>query len=248
MRQLPLAMRLRERADFDSFVAGVNVAAVEQLRACARGAGRGAYWLSGPPGSGKSHLLQAVCTLAAATSGEGEGEGEGDGERGTALYLPLSQLLELGPLALADWQPAGVLALDELQAVIGRRDWEHALFALYREAEERGATLIVAASAPPGWLPFSLPDLASRFSAAMLLTLRALDETDQRTALQLRARARGLTLPDDAALYLQRRFRRDLPTLCGLLDAMDSAALQAQRRLTVPFIREVLGPPFPAAE
>jgi DnaA family protein len=49
-------------------------------------------------------------------------------------------------------------------------------------------------------------------------------------------------------LYLQRRFRRDLPTLWGLLDAIDSAALQAQRRLTVPFIREVLGSSSPASE
>ena len=43
------------------------------------------------------------------------------------------------------------------------------------------------------------------------------------------------------ALYLQRRFRRDLPTLYELLDTIDEAALQAQRRLTVPFIRQVLG-------
>jgi len=248
MRQLPLAMRLRERADFDSFVAGTNVAAVQQLRACASGAGHGAYWLSGPRGSGKSHLLQAVCTLATATTATATAPGEGSDERPTALYLPLSQLLELGPLALADWQHAGVLALDELQAVIGRRDWERALFAVYREVEEQGATLIVAATAPPALQAFSLPDLASRFSAAMLLALRPLDDAAQRIALQRRARARGLTLPDDAALYLQRHFRRDLPTLCGLLDAIDGAAMQAQRRLTVPFIREVLGQPFPAAE
>ncbi|HEX4025468.1 MAG TPA: DnaA regulatory inactivator Hda [Steroidobacteraceae bacterium] len=238
MRQLPLAMRLRERADFDSFVAGANETAVEQLRACARGAAAGVaaggragmYWLCGPPGSGKSHLLQATCTLTASTGA-------------TALYLPLSQLLELGALALEEWEPAAVVALDELQVVAGRREWEQALFALYRAVEERGAALIAAAPAPPALLPFSLPDLASRFGAAMLLALRPLDESAQRRALQLRARARGLELPDDAALYLQRRFRRDLPTLCGLLDAIDSAALQAQRRLTVPFIRAALGPP-----
>ena len=87
---------------------------------------------------------------------------------------------------------------------------------------------------------FSLPDLASRFAAAVLLPLRPLDETGQREALRLRARARGLELPEETALYLQRRFRRDLATLYQLLDALDDAALQAQRRLTVPFIRQVL--------
>jgi DnaA family protein len=228
-------MRLRERADFDSFVAGANGAVVQQLRACAAGTGHGVYWLSGPAGAGKTHLLQAVCTQAVARGG-------------TSLYLPLSQLLEMGPLALTDWQQAAVVAVDELDAVIGQRDWELGLFALYREAEERHAVLLAAASAPPGSLPFCLPDLASRFAAAMPLVLRPLDEAAQRSALQLRARARGLELPDDAALYLQRRFPRDLPTLCALLDTIDSAALQARRRVTVPFIREVLLPASPGAE
>ncbi len=235
MRQLPLAMRLRERADFDSFVAGPNDVAVEQLRAAALAATSGMYWLCGPGGSGKSHLLQATCRFAV-------------GAGRIALYLPLPQLIELGPQALEDWRPTDVLALDALDVVLGRREWEQALFALYRDAQEQGATLIAAAPEPPGLLRFALPDLASRFAAAMLLALRPLDEAGQRSALQLRARARGLELPDETALYLQRRFRRDLPTLCGLLDEIDSAALQAQRRLTVPFIREVLGPSAPAAE
>jgi len=232
MKQLPLAIRLRERAVFDSFVAGPNAAVVEHLRSCASGANPGVSWLCGPAGVGKSHLLQATCTLAL--------------DAGlTALYLPMSQLLKLGPAALEGWQRAAVVALDELPKVIGQLDWEQALFRLYRTVEEHGAALIVAALTPPAQLSFALPDLGSRFAAAMLLPLRPLDEAGQRSALQLRARARGLELPHDGALYLQRRFRRDLPTLCDLLDAIDTAALQEKRPLTVPFIREVLAPRLP---
>jgi DnaA-homolog protein len=269
MKQLPLAMRLRERAVFDSFVAGPNLAVVAQLRAAvtaaasagadtgadtgagaeasaeasadtgagvAAGAGARVHWICGPPGSGKSHLLQASCTLARAAAAR-------------ALYLPLSQLREWGPAALAGWQEADLVAVDELEQVTGERLWEEALFALYRALEERGAALIAAAAAPPGQLPFALADLQSRFSAAMLLRLQALDEAGQRQVLQLRARSRGLTLPAPTARYLQRRYRRDLPTLCALLDTIDLAALQAQRRLTVPFIRQVLAAePRPNAE
>jgi DnaA family protein len=70
--------------------------------------------------------------------------------------------------------------------------------------------------------------------------LRPLDESEQREALQLRAHARGFELPDSTALWLQRRFPRDVASLFDLLDTLDEAALIAQRRLTVPFIREVL--------
>src|SRR6185437_10030029 len=90
MRQLPLAMRLRERAVFDSFVAGSNAAVLAQLQAAADAAPSRVYWLYGPPGSGKSHLLQACCTRAL-ESGR------------TAAYLPLCELQEFGPDALQGW-------------------------------------------------------------------------------------------------------------------------------------------------
>jgi DnaA-homolog protein len=228
VKQLPLAMRLRERAVFDSFVPGPNTAAVEQLRTLAHGASAGVYWLSGPPGVGKTHLLQATCSMARSIGAD-------------TAYLPLSQLLALDPETLEGWHGARVVAVDDLAAIAGRRDWEQGMFRLYREVEERGAVLLAAAAAPPLLLKFSLPDLASRFAAATLLSLRVLDEAKQREALQLRAHARGVELPEESALYLQRRFRRDLATLYELLDALDDAALQAQRRLTVPFIRQVLG-------
>jgi DnaA family protein len=227
VKQLPLAMRLRERALFDSFVPGANAAAVGQLRTLASGAAGGVYWLSGPHAVGKTHLLQASCALAGSAGAD-------------AAYLPLSQLVALGPESLEGWHDARVVALDDVTAVAGRRDWEQGLFRLHREVEERGAVLLAAAVAPPLLVKFSLPDLGSRFAAATLLPLRLLDEPEQREALRLRAHLRGLELPEETALYLQRRFRRDLPTLYQLLDAIDAAALQAQRRLTVPFIRQVL--------
>ena len=234
MRQLPLAMRLRERAVFDSFVPGSNAPVLAHLQAAAGGSTPRIYWLYGPSGSGKSHLLQATCTRTL--------------EAGhAAAYLPLSELRDFGPDALQGWSDAALVALDEVSAVVGRRDWEQALFALYRANEERGATLIAAATEPAAQLPFALPDLASRFASALPLSLQALDERAQRQALQLRARARGLELPDESARYLQRHFPRDLPTLCRLLDTIDTAALQAQRRLTVPFIREVLARSPPPA-
>ena len=72
------------------------------------------------------------------------------------------------------------------------------------------------------------------------LPVRALDEEEQQEALKLRARVRGVELPDETARWLQRRFPRDMRTLYDLLDTLDEASLVAQRRLTVPFIRTVL--------
>jgi DnaA family protein len=100
--------------------------------------------------------------------------------------------------------------------------------------------LYVASTAPPASLRFRLPDLRSRLLAARVHQLHELDEEGQLEALERRASRRGLELSRDAAAYLVHRMPRDMHSLCGVLDRLDEAALAAQRRLTVPFLRQVL--------
>ena len=132
------------------------------------------------------------------------------------------------------------LCLDDVDKVTGQLAWERAIFRLLREVEENGGRLVAAAGAPPALLPWALPDLGSRCAASAVFQLRALDEAEQQAALQLRARLRGFDLPEETSRWLQRRFPRDMRKLYELLDTLDEAALVAQRRLTVPFIRAVL--------
>jgi DnaA-homolog protein len=226
MQQLPLGVRLRDRASFESFLRGPNGQVVDALQAVACYRGHGCHWLCGAAAAGKSHLLQAVFATAA--------------QQGTAAFLPLSELQALGADTLGGWQSVRVLCVDDVDAVLGDRQWERALLGLYHDAEERGAAIVLSAVAPPAQCGFALPDLASRWRAASIWGLRPLSEPEQREALQLRARLRGLELPEECASFLQRHQPRDMAYLCQLLDALDIAALSAQRRLTVPFIREVL--------
>ena len=225
MRQLPLGVRLADRALFESFLAAGNGEALAQARRMAAGeAGLG--WLCGPAGAGKTHLLQAVCAAA--------------GRSRRAGFVPLRELAALGVGVLEGLPQLECLCVDDLEAVVGRPDWERALFTVLRECAESGAALLLAARPPPALLGWSLPDLGSRCAAAAVFPLRVLDESEQQQALQLRARLRGLELPLETSRWLQRRFPRDMRRLYALLDTLDEAALAAQRRLTVPFIREVL--------
>jgi DnaA family protein len=224
LRQLPLSVRLRDRASFESFLPGPNAIVLTQIVALAEQQRPGLVWVCGPEGSGKTHLLQALCARVGSAG----------------AYVPLSQLEGYGAAALGDWRGAHWLCLDEIAPMVGRIDWERELFGVYRDCEERGASLLLAAREAPAQLPFALPDLASRCAAGHRLTLQALDEEQQCQALRLRAQVRGFDLPEDTAHYLQRRLPRDMSSLFALLDELDAAALAAQRRLTVPFIRDVL--------
>ena len=230
MQQLPLGVRLHDRAVFASFLPARNAEALAHARAAAAGRA-GLTWLAGPPGAGKTHLLQAVCAAAPAARRCG--------------YVPLRELSALGVEVLEGLPQLECLALDDVDAVAGRSEWERALFTLVREFAERGGTLLLAAGVPPARCPWVLPDLGSRCAAADVLHLHALNESEQQVALRLRARLRGLELSVHTARWLQRRFPRDMRTLYQLLDTLDEAALTAQRRLTIPFIRAVLARRMP---
>lgn len=225
MQQLPLGVRLADRAVFESFLPARNGEALAHARRAAA-AESGLSWFCGPRGAGKTHLLQAICAAA--------------GGARRAGYVPVAQCANLGVGLLGGLPELDCLALDDLEAVLGDIEWERALFTLVREFAERGGVLVLAADVPPALIRWALADLGSRCSAAAVFQLRALDEAEQQEALRLRARLRGLELPQETSRWLQRRFPRDMRRLYELLDTLDEAALAAQRRLTVPFIREVL--------
>lgn len=226
MRQIPLGVRLPDRAVFASFLPGHNTQALEHAQRIAHAAAPGITWLCGPTGAGKTHLLQAMCAAAS--------------ERVRAGYVPLADVATLGVGVLEGLPQLQCLCLDDIDRVAGQPDWERGIFGLLREMEEAGGRLAISAAAPPALVGWTLADLGSRCAAGTVFQLRVLDEGEQHAALQLRARLRGVELPDETLHWLQRRFPRDMRTLYELLDTLDEASLAAQRRLTIPFIREVL--------
>jgi DnaA family protein len=226
MQQLPLGVRIRDRAVFGTFLPARNTQAVDHLMLVAGGHRFETTWICGPSGTGKTHLLQAVCVQASETV--------------QAAYYPMHELASLGVGVLEELPQLQCLCIDDVDAITGQREWERALFVVLRDMQERGARLVMSAEVPPALIRWSLPDLGSRCSASAVFQLRPLDEEEQQEALKLRARVRGVELPDDTARWLQRRYPRDMHTLYDLLDTLDEASLVAQRRLTVPFIRTIL--------
>lgn len=226
-QQLPLGVRLRDSSVFASYLTGHNQLVVESLLALYPEAHRPAVWLHGPTGTGKTHLLQALCVRA--------------GEHWQpAAYLPLRQIFAMGPEILNGCGRLSWVCVDDVATVAGSDEWERAIFRLYTELEDTGGRLVVAAASAPAGAGFKLRDLASRFGGGTVLKLQALDEAEQIAALKLRAEQRGLELPDETARYLLVRLPRDMQSLCAFLDTLDEASLVAQRRLSVPFVSAIL--------
>jgi DnaA family protein len=224
MTQLALPLQLADHAVFASYLESGNEALVATLTRIAGDDEGHGCWLWGASATGKTHLLQAVCEAA--------------GDR--AAYMPLSSIAGFGPGILDGLSSRDLICIDDIDRVAGQPEWEVALFDLCNQIFDVGSQLLVSATSSPRECPMELADLRSRLARLPVFQIHALGENELVSALKLRSRHRGLELPDDTARYLLKRSRRDMASLYELLDTLDKEALRAKRRLTIPFVREVL--------
>jgi len=223
-RQLPLAVALRPEPELDNFIVGDNHQLLAALRQLARQEHPEQLYLTGPSGSGKSHLLMATVKAAR------------DAGWRTA-YLPLG---ELPPQAIEGLESLDLLAFDDLDRIAGDDAWEEALFHLFNQAHALGRRLLFAARRAAPRLPLALPDLQSRLAWGQNYRLEPLDDAGREALLLLQAEKRGLQMRPEAARWMVAHCPRHPRELLERLDHLDRAALAAGRRLTLPFVRQQL--------
>ncbi len=227
-RQLPLPVALRDGNTLEAFLPSANPEALAAVQALVAGREPVVY-LRGAPDSGRSHLLEAA---VAAASGRGD----------AAFLLAAGGLRDVGPGVLDGLViPGGLIAIDDVDQFAGDRSWEEAFFHLFNAVRATGGRLLVSAAATPDAAGFQLPDLSSRLASGLVIGLRPLSDEDRLAVLVFRAGRRGLDLPPDVARFLLTRSSRRLADLVALLGELEHAASVSKRRLTLPFVRSVIG-------
>jgi DnaA family protein len=223
MKQIPLAIGLDAARTFDTFLTGANDAAVAHLLAL--GAHAAPVYLWGPPGSGKTHLLQATAARWQAHGGRAVS---------FSARQPLPWRLDEG---------MSLLLLDDCDELNTAR--QQAAFTLFIEAAAQGSPVLAAGRVPPVDLPLR-DDLRSRLGWGHVYTLVPLTDEQTRAALRREADRRGIFLSDDVMDYLLTRFARDLKNLMSQLDKLDEFSLANKRVITVPLLRQMLAEEGPA--
>lgn len=226
-RQIPLDLRWPPHQRLDAFWPGANVTALQGVIDLVEG-GKGWLYLHGASGTGKSHLLIGACRAAIESHRD-------------ARYVSLARLPAPRNEAIAGIDTRGLLAIDDVQVIAGDREAERALFDLYNRAQSTDAGMLFAACAPPAEIGICLPDLVSRLAMCTQHALRPLDDAGRRAMLRVLAGRLGLRLDDEVLDWWFARQPRDPASLVALLQRVDRASLAAQRRITIPFLRELLG-------
>lgn len=226
--QLSLPLYLPNDETFASFYPGENAPLLAAVHHVLQQDHGGYIYFWSREGAGRSHLLHAAC---AALSQQGLAVG----------YLPLDKRSYFVPEVLEGMEHLALLCIDNIECIAGDDEWEMALFNLYNRIVENGSTrLLIAADRPPRQLSLHLPDLASRLDWGQIYRLQPLSDDDKLQALQLRASLRGFELPEDVGRFLLKRLEREMRTLFTTLNLLDKASISAQRKLTIPFVKEIL--------
>jgi len=226
-QQIPLQLEPRRPDRFEDFIAGPNAIALDAVRHLLEEPG-GVLFLSGPRGSGKSHLLNALCH-AALQAGL------------AAFYIALEHLPQEAAAGLEGLQKLDLVCVDDLDSVAGDPVWEQALFRCFNEIRDARGRLLVSSARPLASLPLQLPDLKSRLAWGVRQNLQPPDDEGKLAVLQQRARTLRIEVPLDVQKYLLKYGRRDMASLLAALERLKDAAFVDKRKITVPLAREVLG-------
>jgi DnaA family protein len=226
-QQLPLHFEFRANQTFTTFFPGINQEIVNHLQRCIAGLGEQQIFLWGKPGQGKTHLLQACCHLA-------------QNQNLSSFYFDLSNAELPDPSMLSGLDECDVVCFDNIERIAGNEEWELAFFNFFNQQRDRGHKLIVSASSAPNTIAIQLPDLKTRLNWGLALKIQPLSDSDQIAALIFKADQMGFEIAPQAGRFLLTHYNRDLASLWNLLEKLDKASLAAKRKLTVPFLKQIL--------
>lgn len=217
LHQVPLDLGPEPLRHFDNFVPGDNTQWPLVHEALCRPSPGLPVYLWGPPGSGKTHLLEAAVAQQRASR------------------VVTLDLLHDAPEDLEDG--FDLLVLDDCDQYDAAR--QHAAFALFVEATTLGVPVLAAGRLPPIDLPVR-DDLRTRLGWGLVCQLVPPTEDNMRALLRREADRRGIALMDDVMDYLLKHSERDLGHLMAALDRLDHYALATKRPVSVLLLRQML--------
>ena len=215
-RQLAFVLPHEESLTRDNFLEGpANAAALALIEAWPEWPAR-AMWLSGPAGSGKSHLAAIWA--------------EASGARITAAHA-------LNPANVPGALATGALVVEDLRT----NDFdERALFHLLNLAREDAAFVLITARELPTTFEIELKDLRSRLRALPVVSVLPPDDQLFRALIVKLCADRQLTVDEAVVSYLANRIERSYAAARDTVALLDREALRLGRPITRALAAEIL--------
>ncbi len=177
-----------------------------------------ALW--GPPGCGKSHLLEIWR------------------RRASAVLITAEDLPKLDQRCRQE--PWRAVAFDGIGASAGDPSLAAPLLHVFNDIVDRQGNLLIADRRPPAQWSIGLADLRSRLNALPAIAIDAPDDELLAALLVKHGADRRIRIGQGEIAYLLPRIERSFAAVRHLVHAIDHAALAQHRAVTIPLLRRVL--------
>ncbi len=150
--QLNLELDIKDNASLSDFSGPSWTAVIDAVRQLHIGLVHQLY-VFGEQGTGKSHLLSAICESFIDLNCP-------------TICLSLPDLLSTSVDVLSSLETFDVIAIDDVQVIENYPEWQEGLFHLINRSKEQNKKLIFASTKPANKMDFALIDLTTRLSQA----------------------------------------------------------------------------------
>lgn len=225
-KQLPLQFEFQSNQSFNTFYPGSNEEVINHLRHIFIN-NEQQIFLWGDDGTGKTHLLQAVSQ-------------ESNQQNKSNFYFSFENQQLPDPEMLNGLESFDIVCFDNIDCIAENAEWEHAFFNFFNIHRDANKKLILSAHCPPKYLAIQLPDLKTRMSWGLTLKLTTLTDEQQLNALIHKANDLGFEIPVNVGRFLMSHYASDMPSIWILLDKINHATLAAKRKLTIPFLKQIM--------
>lgn len=168
--------------------------------------------ITGPPGSGKSHLA--------------------------AIWQAQAHAIRIDRTAVA--APGDAAAAHLLEDADHAGLDETGLFHLMNAVRAAGGSLLITATRPPAQWPLATPDLMSRLKSATHADVAEPDDALLGAVMVKLFADRQLSVDQGVIAYLLRRMERSVPQAVRMVEALDAMSLSRKRPITRALAAEML--------
>lgn len=169
--------------------------------------------ITGPAGSGKSHLA--------------------------GIFKQNFEAVQLGFAALSNLPDDGAFVIVEDTDQLPD-DAQEPLFHLHNHLQNTGGTLLLTARTPPNRWPITLPDLASRMQATTVATIEEPDDALLQALFMKLFADRQISPAPELIPYMAKRCERSFDAVSHLVERMDRTALEENKPITRALARRLL--------
>jgi chromosomal replication initiator protein len=189
--------------------------------------------ITGPSGSGRTHLLHAIGNALVAA-------GVPTVACVSAAAFAEQLITALREGAVEKWRAryrnAGALLLDDIEAVAGKERTQDELFHLFNALQSAGRQVVLTSSVPPNQLATLEDRLRTRFAQGLIVELGAPDEAQRAAVVSTYFSARQTSVTAAVISQIAERPARSIGDVIAVTRRLHAAATLAGAPVTSAFV------------